>query len=64
MKQRLLWIDALRGILILTVILGHALQHGDYYHRLPWNIIYSFHMAAFFAVSGYANYWSKITEIP
>lgn len=60
MKQRLLWIDALRGILILTVILGHALQHGDYYHRLPWNIIYSFHMAAFFAVSGYANCWSKI----
>lgn len=61
MKQRLLWIDAFRGGLILIVILGHALQHGDYNHNVAWNIIYSFHMAAFFAVSGYVNYWSKIS---
>lgn len=60
MKQRILWIDALRGFLILIVILGHALQHGDYYHSVAWNLIYSFHMAAFFAVSGYANYWSTM----
>lgn len=60
MRQRLLWIDALRGFLILTVILGHALQHGDYNHNIAWNVIYSFHMAAFFVISGYANYWSAM----
>ena len=50
-RNRLLWADALRGLLILIVVLGHSLQHGDYENRISWNIIYSFHMAAFFVVS-------------
>ena len=64
-KERLLWPDVARGILILIVVLGHTLQHGDYEHNVLWNIIYSFHMAAFFAISGYVSYkpelqWSTI----
>lgn len=54
--NRLLWADALRGILIILVVIGHALQSGDYENRLSWNIIYSFHMATFFVVSGYVSY--------
>lgn len=54
-NKRLLWADALRGLLILSVALGHSLQFGDYNNRLSWNIIYSFHMAAFFVVSGYVS---------
>ena len=54
--NRLIWADALRGLLILIVVLGHSLQHGDYENRISWNIIYSFHMAAFFVISGYVGY--------
>jgi fucose 4-O-acetylase-like acetyltransferase len=55
-KERIVWADALRGLLILLVVLGHSLQFGDFENRLCWNIIYSFHMAAFFVVSGYVSY--------
>ena len=55
-SKRLVWADALRGLLILSVVLGHSLQHGDFENRVLWNIIYSFHMAAFFVVSGYVGY--------
>lgn len=54
--NRLLWADALRGVLIIFVVIGHALQYGDYENRLSWNMIYSFHMAAFFVVSGYVSF--------
>lgn len=54
--QRLVWADSLKGILILLVVLGHAIQ-GVYVENVEsnrlWNIIYSFHMPAFFAISGY-----------
>ena len=54
--RRLIWADALRGLLIMFVILGHSLQRGDFENCMIWNIIYSFHMAAFFVVSGYVGY--------
>lgn len=60
MEKRYAWIDALRGFLIMTVVLGHSLQHGDCEHKLLWNIIYSFHMAAFFVVSGYVSYKTNV----
>lgn len=54
--KRLIWADALRGLLIIIVVIGHSLQFGDYENRLAWNIIYSFHMAAFFLISGFVGY--------
>ena len=59
--ERLLWVDTLKGWLIILVVLGHALQctlgsECDENHL--WNIIYSFHMPAFMAISGYLAFWS------
>ncbi len=55
-KERLIWADSLKGILILLVVLGHAIQ-GVFTDNVEsnrlWNVIYSFHMPAFFAISGY-----------
>lgn len=53
---RIVWVDVLRGFLILIVILGHAFQIGDYNNSTIWNMIYSFHMAAFFVLSGWIGY--------
>lgn len=58
-KPRLLWADSLKGWLMLLVILGHAIQTvmpEACFHDHLWNIIYSFHMPAFMAVSGYFAY--------
>lgn len=59
MGKRMLWVDSLKGILIILVVFGHAIQEtmksGCFDNHL-WNIIYSFHMPAFMAVSGYLNY--------
>lgn len=57
--KRLIWADALKGWLIILVVLGHAIQHtlgnaAETNHL--WNIIYSFHMPAFMAISGYLAY--------
>ena len=43
---RLEWMDVLRGLLILSVVIGHATGAFNQY-------IYQFHMGAFFIVSGY-----------
>lgn len=58
-SQRLIWADALKGWLIILVVLGHAIQYtlGEACEANHlWNIIYSFHMAAFMAVSGYVTF--------
>lgn len=56
MKNRLIWADALKGLLIILVVLGHAVQYVvgevDCGNHL-FAYIYSFHMPAFFAVSGW-----------
>lgn len=55
-KFRILWADSLKGWLILIVILGHAIQSAlgaDCDKSHLWNLIYSFHMPAFMAVSGW-----------
>lgn len=61
MSKRLLWCDSLRGMLIILVIIGHCIQdiHKDYLHDYIWNLIYSFHMPAFMALSGYVGYKEK-----
>lgn len=61
--KRIVWADSLKGWLILIVVLGHAIQStlGDgCYNSHIWNIIYSFHMPAFMAVSGWLAYRIKI----
>lgn len=49
MKQRLTWVDATKGLLMLFVVIGH--YPGELEH--PWlTYIYWFHMPAFFLLSG------------
>ena len=60
--SRLIWADRLKGCLIILVVLGHAIQQvlgaaSEDNHL--WNLIYSFHMPAFVAVSGYLGFRSK-----
>jgi len=58
-NSRLIWADSLKGFLIILVVLGHAIQitlgNACETNHL-WNIIYSFHMPAFMAVSGYVAF--------
>lgn len=57
--KRLLWADSLKGLLIVLVVLGHAIQEtlkAGCFENHVWNYIYSFHMPAFMAVSGFLNY--------
>ena len=60
--KRIEWVDVYKGVLILTVVFGHSLQtvladNGyDWMNNVIRNIIYSFHMHAFMAMSGYLVY--------
>lgn len=52
-------IDILRGIAVLAVLLGHAIQRGlvvDYLENFFFKVIYSFHMPLFMIISGYSLY--------
>lgn len=67
-KKRLIWADSLKGVLIILVVLGHAIQAGmgdaaEINHL--WNAIYSFHMAAFMGVSGFLAFHSptKVKDV-
>lgn len=65
MTKRIEWADALKGFLILMVVLGHSIQSVcqqtdmDFLQNYFWNLIYSFHMPAFMAVSGYLSFKSN-----
>lgn len=55
----MIWADSLKGWLMILVILGHAIQSvmtENFYNNHIWNLIYSFHMPAFMAVSGWFAY--------
>lgn len=45
-RKRILWVDSLRGFLMLTVLLAHCRPPFEHY-------ILGFHMPAFFILSGY-----------
>lgn len=47
MKERLDYIDKAKGILITLVVIGHIWQSG-----FLFDLIYTFHMPAFFVISG------------
>ncbi len=62
-KERCEWLDFERGILILLVVVGHVL--GKWIEPMEvtefiYKIIYSFHMPAFFMISGYA--WARFSK--
>lgn len=61
MKMRDQLLDALRGIAILIVIFGHALQsaNGRSPANVVFNVITSFWMPLFFLISGYASGFSS-----
>lgn len=55
-KKRIIWIDSIKGVLIILVVLGHAIQSSlrdACFQNHLWNLIYSFHMPAFMAISGW-----------
>ena len=59
MTKRMIWVDSLKGILILIVVCSHSMQYvlkETSFNNHFFNIMISFMMPAFFAVSGYVNY--------
>lgn len=64
--KRIVWVDAMKGILIVFVVLGHSIQAsmkqlGLYFlDDYLWNLIYSFHMPAFMAISGFLAYRNNV----
>ena len=53
-NKRIEYLDVAKGLLIIMVVVGHAMEiinptHDNYLLKL----IYSFHMPAFFIISGY-----------
>jgi fucose 4-O-acetylase-like acetyltransferase len=58
-KERLIWADSLKGWLMILVIVGHVIQgvlSDSFASNHVWNLIYSFHMPAFMAVSGWLSF--------
>lgn len=55
MTERKFYLDNLKGILIILVIVGHAIQFlvPNYEKCFAFRFIYSFHMPLFFLISGY-----------
>lgn len=55
--QRIPYLDNIKGILIMLVILGHSIQFCDpgYLQNFGFRFIYSFHMPLFFFISGYLS---------
>lgn len=67
MKERDKFWDAVKGLAIVFVVLGHAIQFGggkeylielEYWNSAAMRLIYSFHMPLFMLVSGYFCYFS------
>jgi fucose 4-O-acetylase-like acetyltransferase len=59
-KQRIVWIDWAKTILIYLMVVGHCLP-------VEWQstLIYAFHMPAFFVISGYLyhqHHWKKTVK--
>lgn len=65
LERRLIWADSLKGILILLVVFGHSFLGANPIlaeNTHLYNIIYSFHMPAFMALSGYLNYRGGVSN--
>lgn len=66
-KKKNAFIDYVKGIAILLVLVGHCIQYGsgasflengEYWNNIVMKVIYSFHMPLFIAVSGYLFWFS------
>jgi len=59
---RNLQIDTLKGLAILLVVIGHAIQSStnSFDNNLIFRYIYSFHMPLFMFLSGYVTYGKEI----
>lgn len=66
-NERNLFIDILKGIAIILVVLGHAIQYGSgeyfynnkmYFSNIIFIFIYSFHMPLFMLISGYMFFFT------
>ncbi len=56
MHQRNMEIDVLKGIGILSVVLGHVWVQDDFpgiYTNMAHNFVYTYHMMLFIFVAGY-----------
>jgi len=60
MKERLVYIDQMKGIAILLVVMGHLIGYNTECDA-AFAFIYSFHMPLFFMISGYLGF--KTTNI-
>ena len=59
MGKRLEYIDQIRGLAIMLVVIGHIIQFNNIQggmNNIVFNIIYSFHMPLFFCISGYIGF--------
>lgn len=59
MKERLDYIDRARGVLIILMVIGHIWQSG-----FVFDVIYAFHMPAFFVISGMLMHHTKSCKKP
>lgn len=66
-KKRNPYIDIVKAILIILVIIGHSIQYGSgptyiekqsFFNNYIFKFIYSFHMPLFIMISGYLSYSS------
>lgn len=69
MNRRDTFIDYLKGIAIILMLIGHCIQYGSgsvflidelYWENAVMKVIYSFHMPLFIAISGYL-FWYSVT---
>ena len=60
-KKRSLYLDTMKGLLIILVIIGH-LSYFDYDSR-TLTLIYSFHMHAFLIIGGILSHINKDTKL-
>jgi fucose 4-O-acetylase-like acetyltransferase len=61
-SKRNMILDYAKGVAILLVIIGHAIQFSDpnYIYNYCYNTIYSFHMPLFMFISGFVSYNSLL----
>ena len=68
MNNRDITLDTTKGLLIILVVLGHAIQYSfgteytqsrDFFSNIVFKTIYSFHMPLFMLISGYLFYNSN-----